>query len=179
MNSEHEGLSRDLESLKYKIAETSKNALKLEVSLTKKVTDAEEAVDAYTNLLSSLGLFPPLPPPLQDVKLTLALNTAAPNLPDILVGPGVREVIKPSLAIIAELKRTERADIESERIKVDNELDQMTTEWENMQEEVNEVLSKVTALNDEAEELREVSSSANVLHTILMSLHPRWPSKKH
>ncbi|KAH8107205.1 HEC/Ndc80p family-domain-containing protein [Cristinia sonorae] len=157
MNSEHEGLSRDLETLKHKIAETSKTALKLEVSLTKKVADAEDAVDAYTNLLATLGLFPPLPPPLQDVKLTLALNTAAPNPPDILVGPGIREVVKPSLAIIAELKRTERADVESERIKVDNELDQLTTEWENIQEEVNEVLNKVTALNDEAEELREVA----------------------
>lgn len=156
MNSEHEGLSRDLENLKHRLAETNRNALKLEVSLTKKVTDAEEAVDAYTGLLSTLGLFPPLPPPLQDVKLTLALNTASPNPPDMLVGPGIREVIKPSLAIIAELKRTERADIESERIKVDNELDQLTTEWENIQEEVNEVLNKVTALNDEAEELREV-----------------------
>jgi len=157
MNSEHEVLTRDLESLKYKIAEASKNALKLEVTLTKKVTDAEEAVDAYTNLLSTLGLFPPLPDPLPNVKLTLALNTGAPNAPDMLVGPGIRDVIKPSLAIIAELKRTERADIESERIKVDNELDQLTTEWENMQEEANEVLNKVTALNDEAEELREVA----------------------
>ncbi|THH33880.1 hypothetical protein EUX98_g334 [Antrodiella citrinella] len=157
MNSEHEVLTRDLESLRYKIAEASRNALKLEVSLTKKVTDAEEAVDAYTNLLSSLGLFPPLPEPLQDVKLTLALNTAASNPPEMLMGSGLREVIKPSLAIIAELKRAERADVESERIKVDNELDQLTTEWENMEEEANEVLNKVTALNDEAEELREVA----------------------
>ena len=162
MNSEHENLTRDLETLKHKIAEASKTALKLEVSLTRKVTDAEEAVDAYTNLLSTLGLFPPLPPPLQDVKLTLALNTGAPNPPDMLVGPGIREVIKPSLAIIAELKRTERADIESERIKADNELDQLTTEWENMQEEVNDVLNKVTALNDEADDVREVMFDADM-----------------
>ncbi|KAI0797792.1 HEC/Ndc80p family-domain-containing protein [Abortiporus biennis] len=156
MNTEHESLSRDLENLKHKITETNKTVMKLEVSLTKKVTDAEEAVDVYTNLLASLNLFPPLPPPLADINLALELNTAAPNPQDMLSGAGIRETIKPSLAIVAELKRTERADIESERIKVDNELDQLITECENMDQEVVEVMNKVNALNDQADELREV-----------------------
>lgn len=157
MNTEHESLSRDIENLKYKITETNKAVMKLEISLTRKVTDAEEAVDAYTNLLSSLGLFPPLAPPLDSVNLALTLNTASPDIQEMLKGSGIRDVIKPSLGIIAELKRTERADIESERIKVDNELDQLTTECENMEEEIHEVLNKVNALNDQADELREVS----------------------
>ncbi|KAI0073280.1 hypothetical protein K474DRAFT_1666837 [Panus rudis PR-1116 ss-1] len=156
MNTEHETLSKDIENLKHKIAETNRTVMKLEVSLTKKVTDAEEAVDAYTNLLSTLGLFPPLPPPLENVNLTLRLNTAAPNPQEMLAGSGIREVIKPSLAIIAELKRTERADVESERIKVDNELDQLTTECENVEEEVVAVTNKVNALNDQADEIRDV-----------------------
>jgi len=157
MNSAHETLARDLEHLRTKIAETHKTVMKLEVSLTKKVSAADEAVDTYTNLLSLLSLFAPLPPPLENVNLSLELNTAAPNASDMLLGPGIRDVIKPSLAIIAELRRTERADVESERIKVDNELDQLSTECENMEEEVVGVLSKVNALNDQADELREVA----------------------
>ena len=64
MNTEHETLSRDVENLKHKIAETNQVVVKLEVSLTRKVSDAEEALDTYNNLVSNLGLFPPLPPPL-------------------------------------------------------------------------------------------------------------------
>jgi len=157
MNSAHETLARDLEHLRTKISETHKTVMKLEVSLTKKVSAADEAVDTYANLLSLLSLFAPLPPPLENVNLSLELNTAAPNASDMLLGPGIRDVIKPSLAIIAELRRTERADVESERIKVDNELDQLSTECENMEEEVVGVLSKVNALNDQADELREVA----------------------
>lgn len=156
MNTEHDSLSRDLENLKNKISEANRVVLKLEVSLTKKVSEAEEAVDTYTNMLQTLNLFPPLPPPLQDVSLTLQLNTAVSNPQEMLHGSGIREVIKPSLNIVAELKRTERADVESERIKVDNELDQLTTECENVEQEVMEVISKVNGLNDEADELREV-----------------------
>ena len=113
------------------------------------------------------NLFPPLPPPLNDVNLTLQLNTAVSNPQEMLFGAGIREVIKPSLNIVAEMKRTERADVESERIKVDDDLDQLTTECENMEEEVVEVVNKVDALNNQAEELRDVSE---------MSLsRPRWP----
>ncbi len=156
MNTDHDSLSRDLENLKNKISEANRVVLKLEVSLTKKVSEAEEAVDTYTNMLQTLNLFPPLPPPLQDVSLTLQLNTAVSNPQEMLHGSGIREVINPSLNIVAELKRTERADVESERIKVDNELDQLTTECENVEQEVMEVISKVNGLNDEADELREV-----------------------
>lgn len=157
MNTEYDSLSRDLENLRSKISEANRTVLKLEVSMTKRVADAEEAVDTYTNMLSALNLFPPLPSPLEGVDLTLQLNTAVSNPQEMLYGSGIREVNKPSLNIIAELKRTERADIESERIKVDNELDQLTTECENMEQDILEVVNKVNALNDQADELREVN----------------------
>ena len=51
---------------------------------------------------------------------------------------------------------TARADVESDRIKVDDELDQLTLECETVEEEVLEVMSKTNALNDQADELREV-----------------------
>ncbi|KAH9934885.1 HEC/Ndc80p family-domain-containing protein [Fomitopsis serialis] len=157
MNTEHETLTRDLETLKHKIAETNQVLVKLEVSLTRKVSDAEEALDMYANLLANLGLFPPLPPPLEGVDLTLDLNSAAANPQNLLSGADIRRVIKPTLSRVAEMKRTERADVESERIKVDNELDQLTLECENMDEEVLETSNKVNALNDQADELREAA----------------------
>ncbi|KAI0933915.1 hypothetical protein AcV5_005931 [Taiwanofungus camphoratus] len=157
MNTEHETLSRDLETLKHKIAETNQVVVKLEVSLTRKVSDAEEALDMYTNLLSNLGLFPPLPPPLETIDLTLDLNSAASNPQNLLAGADIRRVVKPTLSRVAEMKRTERADVESERIKIDNELDQLTLECENMDEEVMEISNKVNTLSDQADELREAA----------------------
>lgn len=157
MNTDHETLSRNLEDLKHKIAETHKNVMSLEVTVTNRAAAAEEALDLYTNLLSSLGLFPPLPPPLQDIDLTLELNTATSNPQQLLSGSDIRKVIKPTLSGIAESKRSERATIESERIKIDNELDQLVTDCENVDYEVGEEEKKVVGLNEQADDLRDVS----------------------
>ncbi|KAG6891035.1 hypothetical protein C0992_010697 [Termitomyces sp. T32_za158] len=163
MNTDHETLSRNLEDLKQKIAETHKIVMTLEVAVTNRAEAAEEALDAYTNLLSSLELFPPLPAPFQDVDLTLELNTAASNPQSLLLGSDIRKIIKPTLSGIAETKRSERASLESERIKVDNELDQLTLECENVEEEIGEIERKVFALGEQAEDLRDAAQrEANV-----------------
>jgi len=157
MNTEHEQLSRNLEDLKVKIAESQKSILSLEVAVANRGAAAEEAVDAYTRLLSNLGLFPPLPPPFQDIDLQVELNTAASQTENLLKGPDVRHVIKPTLNAIIEGKRGERAAVESERIKVDHELDQLISECENLEDEINEAEKKVMVLNEQADDLREVS----------------------
>ncbi|GJE86872.1 HEC/Ndc80p family-domain-containing protein [Phanerochaete sordida] len=156
MNTEHETLSNDLRILKTKVLESSKTINKLEVSLGKKTADAEEAIDTYNGLLTTLELFPPLPPPLEDVNLALRMNSAASDLRQLLVGPDIAEVVKPSLALIADQKRQQRAEVENDRIAVDNDLDQLVTACENMEEEVLDVLKKATTLNDQADELREM-----------------------
>jgi len=156
MNTDHETLTRNLEDLKQKISETHKMVMSLEVSVTNRAAAAEEALDAYTSLLSSVGLFPPLPPPLQDIDLTLELNTAASNPAALLSGADIRKVIKPLLSREAEGKRAERAEVESERIRVDNELDQLTLECENIDEEIMQLEKKVVALNEQADDLRDV-----------------------
>ncbi|KAA1471261.1 hypothetical protein DENSPDRAFT_858824 [Dentipellis sp. KUC8613] len=155
MNTEHEQLSRNLEDLKHKIAESHQNVMSLEVTVTNRAAAAEEALDAYTNLLAALGLFPPLPPPFQDIDLTLELNTAASNPQNLLSGEDIRRVIKSTLSSVAESKRNERAHAESDRIRVDNELDQLVLEIENLEEEVNDVEKKVAAINEQADDLRE------------------------
>jgi kinetochore protein NDC80 len=156
MNTDHESLSRNLEDLKHKISETHKSVMSLEVTVTNRAAAAEEALDLYTNLLSSLGLFPPLSPPLDGIDLTLELNTAASNPQQLLSGADIKKVIKPTLSGIAESKRTERATVESERIKVDNELDQLTLDCENVDEEIGETEKKVGGLNEQADDLRDV-----------------------
>lgn len=157
MNTDHETLSRTLEDLKQRISETHQIVMTLEVKVTNRVAGAEEALDLYNNLLSSLELFPPLPPPWQDVDLTLDLNPAASNPQQLLSGADIRKVIKPTLSAIAESKRSNRASIESERIKIDNELDQLTLECENVDEEIAEVEKKVGGLNEQADDLRDAA----------------------
>lgn len=157
MNTDHETLSRNLQELKQKIADTQKTIMNLEVSVTNRVAAAEEALDLYTNLLSSLELFPPLSEPWEDVDLTLELNSGVSNPQHMLVGNDIRKVIKPTLNAIAESKRSERSSVENERIKVDNELDQLTLECENVEEDVAEIEKKVVALNDQADDLRDAA----------------------
>lgn len=156
MNTDHETLSRNLEDLRQKISETHRTIMSLEVTVTNRAAAAEEALDGYTNLLSSLELFPPLPSPWQDVDLTLELNPAATNLQQLLTGADIRKVIKPTLIAIAEAKRSERASLETDRIRLDNELDQLTLECENVEEEIVELEKKVASLNEQADDLRDV-----------------------
>ncbi|KAJ2917624.1 hypothetical protein MD484_g2802, partial [Candolleomyces efflorescens] len=157
MNQTHETLSRTLEDLKQKIADTHKTIMTLEVSVTNRVSATEEALDLYTNLLSSLELFPPLPEPWDDVDLTLELNPAAANPQQLLIGGDIRKSVKPTLSAVAESKRTDRSNVENERIKVDNELDQLSLECENVEEDIAEVEKKVAALNEQADDLRDAA----------------------
>ncbi|KAJ7109161.1 HEC/Ndc80p family-domain-containing protein [Mycena epipterygia] len=163
MNTDHESLSQNLKDLRQKIAEIHKNVMALEVNVANRAAAAEEAIDVYTNLLTSLGLFPPLDPPLQDVDLTLDLNTASSNPQNLLSGADIRRIIKPTLSAVAESKRSERASVESERIKFDNELDQLTLECENVDEEIGEVEKKVVGLSDQADDLRDVAQQETIV----------------
>ncbi|KAG1756164.1 HEC/Ndc80p family-domain-containing protein [Suillus occidentalis] len=163
MNADHETLARNLEDLKHKISEARKTVMSLEVITTNRGAAAEEALDLYGNLLSAVGLFPPLPPPFDNIDLRLELNTATANPQQLLLGSDIRKVIKPTLSSVAEIKRTERADIESERIKVDNELDQLTLECENVDEEVREVEQKVMGLNEQADDLRDAAQQESMV----------------
>jgi kinetochore protein NDC80 len=167
MNTEHEQLSRSLDDLKLKIAESQKTILSLEVAVANRGAAAEEAVDAYTRLLSNLGLFPPLPPPFQDTDLQVELNTAASQPEYLLKGPDVRQVIKPTINAIIAGKRSERAAVENERINVDHELDQLISECENLEDEINETENKVMVLNEQADDLREVGPPLFFLSSIV------------
>ncbi|KAF8874629.1 HEC/Ndc80p family-domain-containing protein [Gymnopilus junonius] len=157
MNTDREMLTRNLEDLKQKIAETHKVLMSLEVTVTNRAAAVEEALDTYTNMLSSLELFPSPPEPWQDVDLTLELNSASPNPQLLLHGSDIRKVIKPTLSSVAETKRLQRAALENESVKVNNELDQFTTECKNLDYELGELEKKATHLNEQADDLRDAA----------------------
>lgn len=166
MTTEHEQLTRSLEDLKYRIAESHNNIMTLEVQVENRSAAAEEALDAYTSLISSLGLFPPLPSPFQNVDLTLELNTAASHPSHILTGSDIQRVIKPTLSEISQSRRGEKDNVETERIQLDNELEILVSECENLEEEINELDKKVGALNEQADDLREVRQAGSRSHSL-------------
>lgn len=157
MNQTRENLKRAMHDLEQKKADTHKTNMALEVSVTNKGSATEEALDQYTNLLSTLELFPPLQSPWEAIDLTLELNPAASNPQQLLNGSDIRKIIKPTLSAVAESKRAERSNVETERIKIDNELDQLSLECENVEEDTAEIEKKVAALNDQADDLRDAA----------------------
>lgn len=167
MTTDRETLTRNLEDLKQKIAETHKTVMSLEVKVTNRAAAVEEALDTYTNMLSALELFPNPPEPWQDVDLTLELNSASSNPQQLLVGLDIKKVIKPTLGSVAETKRLERGALEKISVKVNNELDQFTTECKNLDYELGELEKKATTLNEQADDLRDV----------WVSSHPRRVTK--
>jgi kinetochore protein NDC80 len=156
MNTKHEHLERSLEDLKFKLSESHKAISALEVTLANRAASTEEAIDVYNKHLAQLGFFPSLPEPFEGMDLGLSLNPAAPNPQGLLRGLNVRDEIRPTLVAIAKAKRAERASVESERVKLDHDLDQLAVECENLEVEVANMEKNVLAKEDEANDLRDV-----------------------
>jgi kinetochore protein NDC80 len=156
MNTDRETLQRNLEDLRQKIDESKKVVLNLEVTVANRITTVEEALDLYTGMLTTLGLYPTPPEPWQDVDLSLELNSGSANPQQLLSGSDIRKLIRPTLSSVAEHKRQERAVVDNESVKVNNELDQLTTECINLGFEISEIEEKVTQLNEQADDLRDV-----------------------
>ncbi|KAJ3805757.1 HEC/Ndc80p family-domain-containing protein [Lentinula lateritia] len=179
MTTEYEMLSRNIEDLKQKIADTEQTVMSLEVSLTNRISGTEETLHTYNVALSTLGLLPPLPPPHSDIDLTLELNTASSDHSQLLSGSDIRKVIKPTLNSIAESKRSTRAEVENERIKVDNEIEQLTLECDTGEDEISQLEKQVAAVNEQAIDLHNaaqrdaLASSATARHLEQMVANAR------
>jgi kinetochore protein NDC80 len=151
MNTEHETLSRSIEDLKVKVAETNKLVMSLEVSLTNRVATAEEVIDQYNTLLSSPGLIPP-----NEEDLTIELNMASSDLQQLVRGPDMRKVIRPTLSKWAEMYRKEIDAAKREKIVVDDQHDHAVNKCDDLIQEIETEAAKVHALTEQAEEMREV-----------------------
>lgn len=163
MNSEHESLSRALEELRRRNAETSNNMRSLEVALAKRSENVEQAVDEYTDFLERLGLFPTTPPPLPPTDLRLEINFASSNPKELVRrsalgrGADLKNDIKPALDTVAEYLRQEHQRLENEVITVEQELDEVGVETDKVEEEIFETERKTGTTQDEAEAIRVVS----------------------
>ncbi|TFK46418.1 hypothetical protein OE88DRAFT_1638341 [Heliocybe sulcata] len=165
MNADHQSLQHTLEDLRKKLSETHRLIGQLEPTATNRIADAEESLDGYTNLLISLALFPPLKPPLPDVDLRMTLNPAASTRADILGGPDVWGVVKPALNLIAEAKMKERADVDTQRIEVEDALEQETTAVEDVEGEIYRIEKELAAVGEQMEVVREgMQAEALIYH---------------
>lgn len=172
MNSEQETLSRALEELRRKSAETSNNMRSLEVALAKRSENVEQAVDEYTDFLDRLGLFPTAPPPLPPTDLRLEINFASSNPKELVrrsvtgKGADLKNDIKPSLDGFAEYLRQEHQRLENEVITVEQELDEVAVETDKVEEELFETERKTATIQEEAEGIRlvRVCLFAKILH---------------
>lgn len=151
MNTEHEALARSVEDLKVKVTETNKLVMSLEVSLTNRVASAEEIIDQYNTLLSSPGLIPP-----NEEDLTIELNMASSDLQQLVRGPDMRKVVRPTLSKWAEMYRMEIDAAKREKIVVDDQQDHVVNECDDLIQEIETETAKVHALTEQAEEMREV-----------------------
>ncbi|KAL1675601.1 HEC/Ndc80p family-domain-containing protein [Schizophyllum commune] len=157
MNTSYETLTRTTEELKTKLLEAQRAVHSTEIAVTHRSTAAEEALDAYENLLATLGLFPPLQPPWEDIDLSLQLNTAAGDTRDLLVGADVNKVVLPTLEEIAARKRAERAALENEKMQLDDALERVTLACENLEDENGQLQNKADAINEQADNLRDAA----------------------
>ena len=151
MNTEHETLARSVEDLKVKVTETNKFVMSLEVSLTNRVATAEEVIDQYNTLLSSPGLIPP-----NEEDLTIELNMASSDLQQLVRGPDMRKVVRPTLSKWAEMYRMEIDAAKREKIVVDDNHDHVVNECDDLIQEIETEAAKAHALTEQAEEMREV-----------------------
>lgn len=153
MNKEHDTLVRNVEDLKAKVTQTNKLVMSLEVSLTNRVAAAEEVIDQYNTLLSSPGLIPP-----NAEDLTIELSMASSDLQQLVRGPDMRKVVRPTLSKWAEMYRMEIDAAKREKIVVDDQHDHVVHECEDLIQEIETETAKVHALTEQAEEMREVYS---------------------
>lgn len=178
MTTDYDMLWRNVEDLKQKISETERTVMSFEVTLANRISATEETLHTYTVTLSDLGLLPPLPPPHHDIDLTLELNTASSDLQQLLTGADIKRVIKPTVSNVAESKRSLRAEVENERIRVDNDIEQLTLDCDTLDDEINQLEKKVAAVNEQAVDLHNVYFHRTCVFPCLIST-PRLHNKMH
>jgi kinetochore protein NDC80 len=161
MNTEHETLSRNLEDLKNKVAETNKMIMSLEVALTNRVATAEEVIDTYNGLLATPGLIPS-----PDTDLTIELNMATSDLQQMIKGPDTRKVVKPALNKWAEMYRMDTDSVKHERIAVEDDHDHVMNSCDDLIQEIDAEEAKVQALVEQADELRDVSLCEHLVGSV-------------
>jgi kinetochore protein NDC80 len=170
MNAEGANLDRMLSDLKIKSREVNKAALSLEIAVTKRSDVVEQALEEYMALVYKLGLHPNPPAEFSHISFVLELNGAASEPRNLIQGESLRGIIKPAVLAVAEAKRRERGILNDERVKLENDLDVVTVECENLEQEGATMESRIRLTNSEVEEIREVRSPGLCYEPILIGI---------
>ncbi|KIY68300.1 hypothetical protein CYLTODRAFT_421717 [Cylindrobasidium torrendii FP15055 ss-10] len=157
MTSQHDTLARNLADSKQKRDDLRRAGENLEVQMARRAEEAEDEIERYRGMLSTLNMLPPLPPPFEDVDLTLELNTAASDPALLLIGEEIKTFIRPKLALMAEHQRSERTDAENARLQVDKELNRIGLEYDRVEEEAEAIERRAQAVNRQADDLRDTA----------------------
>jgi SMC interacting uncharacterized protein involved in chromosome segregation len=145
-----------LADLKVKSREVNKSALSLDIAVAKRSDAVEQALEEYMALVYKLGLHSSPPSEFSHISFTLELNGAASEPRNLIQGESLRGIIKPAILTVSESKRRERGLLNDERVKLENDLDVVTVECENLEQEVDTVETRIRLTNNEVEEIREV-----------------------
>ncbi|KAG8900326.1 kinetochore-associated Ndc80 complex subunit ndc80 [Tulasnella sp. 403] len=153
MGVERDKLERARKDLMPKVAESVRVNGELEIAVAKRADSIDQVVGRYTTLIYNTGLTPNPPEPFQDINFKLELNTAVSDPSEMLQGD-MRNVIHPALQEIGEAKRKERAAVENERAKAEDELEVLTHECETMMENADPKTNQLHVLLRVTEEVR-------------------------
>lgn len=155
MNTEGANLDKMLLELKGKSREANKAATTLEVDVTKRSDFVEQALSDYMALVYKLNLDDQEENP-TGISFQLELNGAASEPRHLIQGENIKETIKPAILAISEEKRKKRGLCNDERVMLDNDLDVVTVECENLEQEIETGESRVRLASSEVDEIREV-----------------------
>ncbi|KZV70486.1 hypothetical protein PENSPDRAFT_579344 [Peniophora sp. CONT] len=155
MNTEYETLERNLGDLKNKISDARKSLSTLEITVANRTATTEDIMDKYNRELAGLGFLPTLPPPYEDMDISLRLNPAASNPQDLLRGLNIRGKIRPTLAAISQAKRVESGAVENERLQTDHEIDQVVATCEQLEIRILSLSKDISAREEQTNELRD------------------------
>jgi len=165
MNHERETLTRNLEELRTKTAETSQMAYDNEMQVTKSMDRFEQFLSDYTALGQQIGVIQPLSEGMilgpGDVDYNVELDLGVEDLNEVqIAGRRMRSVIWPALHAYAEGFRKQSLELGNSTIALDDEYDRLGQTVERQKEEVGNLEVRLKVVHEQAEDAKNVSRTA-------------------
>lgn len=166
---ERETLLKQFDDLSAKELELQNQAHSLSVSIFREADSVELLVEEITNKLDKLKLHPKPPAPFAPGDFHFTFNRATDDLDAIITGADISpngKMVK-NLSSYAEKMRRERADLASQAVRLENELDVATTELDELRKVVDEKRTVVKNMLEEhatAKKAWEAESNGSRVH---------------
>ncbi|KAI9353822.1 HEC/Ndc80p family-domain-containing protein [Obelidium mucronatum] len=160
MTSEREQLVRSLEALAKKADETNKVFWEKEMAVQKKMDQLEKLVQSFNTLSYDLGFLSPESKDSEGINFELELYFNSSKA-DEVVSVDLQNTIKPLLLKIRSKYNANAHACEDEAIAVQENLDRLTEAHAEKCDELMALETKITKLNDQFNEEKEVYARAN------------------